>query len=112
MSRQYRNDLPELSDHLWNLERAAGDAHSAALAAYPPGQRCIVRAQRYGKAVVEREALIVSTSVSLNMTIISGSPWASVSVRTQNLKTGKYRVFYPSVEVSGKPSIRVEGGAA
>ncbi len=110
MSRQYRDDHPTLDARLSALEGAAMDAFEAGWDAYPPGARCIVRSQRYGHQPVEREALIVSTTVDLHMTC-NGKPWASISVRTKNLKTGKYRVFYPSVEVAGKPSIRVEGGA-
>jgi hypothetical protein len=108
MSRQYRNTQPQLDAELSALERAAARAFSAAQDAYPPGARCIVRSQRYGHHVVEREALIVRTFAELHMST-TGVPWASVSVRTKNLKTGKTRVFYPSVEVDGKPSVRVEG---
>lgn len=111
MSRRYRNEQPQLDTELSALERIATRAFSAAQDAYPPGARCIVRSQRYGYDVVEREALIVRTFAELHMST-TGVPWASVSVRTKNLKTGKTRVFYPSVEVAGKPSIRVEGGAA
>ncbi|WP_409460971.1 hypothetical protein ACK1O1_04210 [Stenotrophomonas maltophilia] len=110
MSRQYRNEEPQLDTHLATLEHAAMDAFAAAQEAYPAGSVCIVRSQRYGHDVVEREALIVSTTAELHMST-TGEPWASVHVRTKNLKTGKYRVFYPSVEVDGKPSIRVKGGA-
>lgn len=109
MSRQYRNEQPQLDTHLATLEHAAMDAFAAAQDAYPPGSLCIVRSQRYGHEVVEREALIVRTTAELHMSP-SGEPWASVNVRTKNLKTGKYRVFYPSVEVAGKPSVRVKGG--
>lgn len=107
MSRQYRNEQPQLDTDLSALERAACAAFSAAQDAYPPGTRYIVRSQRYGHDVVEREALIVRTFAEHMST--TGVPWASVSVRTKNLKTGKSRVFYPSVEVAGKPSVRVEG---
>ena len=110
MSRQYRNEQPQLDTRLATLEHAALDAFAAAQEAYPPGSLCIVRSQRYGRDAVEREALIVSTSAELHIGK-TGEPWASVHVRTKNLKTGKYRVFYPSVEVAGKPGIRVEGGA-
>ncbi|WP_414490756.1 hypothetical protein [Stenotrophomonas maltophilia] len=109
MSRQYRNEQPQLDTHLATLEHAALDAFAAAQEAYPPGTLCIVRSQRYGHAVVEREALIVSTTAELRMST-TGEPWTSVHVRTKNLKTGKYRVFFPSVEVAGKPSVRVIGG--
>ncbi|MCI1123273.1 hypothetical protein [Stenotrophomonas maltophilia] len=109
MSRQYRDDHPALDTHLSVLEGAAMDAFDAGWDAYPPGARCIVRSQRYGHPPVEREALIVSTTVHLHMSV-NGRPWASINVRTKNLKTGKYRVFYPSVEFAGKPSIRVIGG--
>ncbi|PJL71664.1 hypothetical protein B9Y75_06780 [Stenotrophomonas maltophilia] len=111
MSRQYRNTQPHLSSELFALERAAMQAFAAAQDAYPPGAACIVRSQRYGHDVIEREALIVSTTIELHMST-TGDPWASVHVRTKNLKTGKFRVFYPSVEVAGKPSVRVQGGAA
>jgi hypothetical protein len=111
MSRQYRGDHPDLDTRLSALEGAAMDAFDAGLDAYPPGALCIVRSQRYGHPPVEREALIVSTTVHLHLTS-NGKPWASINVRTKNLKTGKYRVFYPSVEVDGKPSVRVEGSAA
>ncbi|UXB15161.1 hypothetical protein K7565_15350 [Stenotrophomonas maltophilia] len=109
MSRQYRNEQPQLDTHLATLEHAAMEAFAAAQDAYPPGSLCIVRSQRFGHEVVEREALIVRTFAELHMST-TGEPWASVSVRTKNLKTGKTRVFYPSVEVAGKPSVRVEGG--
>jgi hypothetical protein len=108
MSRQYRNEQPQLSGSLAALERAAEHAFAAAQDAYPPGARCVVRSQRYGHAVVERVALIVRTSAELSMST-TGQPWASVTVLTKNLKTGKSRAFYPSVEVAGQPSIRVEG---
>lgn len=110
MSRQYRDDHTTLDARLSALEGAAMDAFEAGWDAYPPGARCIVRSQRYGHQPVEREALIVSTTVHLHLTV-NGKPWALINVRTKNLKTGKYRVFYPSVEVDGKPSIRVKGGA-
>ena len=109
MSRQYRDDRPALDIRLSVLEDAAMGAFDAGWDAYPPGALCIVRSQRYGHAPVEREALIVRTTVDLHMTS-NGKPWASISVRTKNLKTGKYRVFYPSIEVAGMPSIRVAGG--
>lgn len=111
MSRTYRNEQPHLDAELSALERVAAKAFGAAQDAYPPGARCIVRSQRYGHDAVEREALIVRTTADLHMSA-SGKPWASVNVHTRNLKTGKCRVFYPSVEVAGKPSIRVKGGAA
>ncbi|RLK57470.1 hypothetical protein BCL79_1876 [Stenotrophomonas rhizophila] len=109
MSRQYRDNRLALDTSLSVLEDAAMGAFNAGWDAYPPGALCVVRSQRYGHAPVEREALIVGTTVDLHVTC-NGKPWASVSVRTKNLKTGKYRVFYPSVEVAGMPSIRVEGG--
>lgn len=111
MSRQFRDDHPALDSSLSALEGAAMGAFDAGWDAYPPGALCIVRSQRDGHRPVEREALIVRTTVDLHMTC-NGKPWASISVRTKNLKTGKYRVFYPSVEVAGKPSVRVKGGAA
>lgn len=111
MSRQYRHEQPQLDTHLATLEHAAMDAFAAAQDAYPPGSLCIVRSQRYGHNVVEREALIVRTTAELHVST-TGEPWASVQVRTKNLKTGKFRTFYPAAEVSGKPSIRVKGGDA
>ncbi len=110
MSRRYRNELPQLDAALSTLERAAREAFGVAQDDYPPGASCIVRSQRYGHPVVERRALIVSTTVDLHIGI-DGTPWASVSIRTRNLKTGKHRVFYPSVEVAGQPSVRAMAGA-
>jgi hypothetical protein len=108
MIRQYRDGHTALDARLSVVEEAAMDAFEAGWNTYPPGARCIVRSQRYGHQPVEREALIVSTTVDLHMTC-NGKPWASISVRTKTLKAGKYRVLYPSVEVDGKPSICVEG---
>ncbi|KAA9003502.1 hypothetical protein FJU31_04150 [Stenotrophomonas cyclobalanopsidis] len=105
MSRQYRDEQLQLGTHLSTLERAAEEALAAARTAYPPGALCIVRSQRCGYAVVEREAKIISTVAELHVTH-SGRPWASITVRTKNLRTGKVKAFYPSVEVAGKPSIR------
>ncbi|PZS80533.1 hypothetical protein A7X74_10915 [Stenotrophomonas maltophilia] len=110
MSRRYRNELPQLDAALSTLERAAREAFGVAQDDYPPGASCIVRSQRYGHHVVERRALIVSTTVDLHIGI-DGKPWASVSIRARNLKTGKHRVFYPSVEVAGQPSVRAMAGA-
>lgn len=110
MSRRYRNELPQLDAALSTLERAAREAFGVAQDDYPPGASCIVRSQRYGHPVVERRALIVSTTVDLHIGI-DGKPWASVSIRTRNLKTGKHRVFYPAIEVAGQPSVSAMAGA-
>lgn len=106
MGDQYRVFDRELDEELGAAERQLKSAWDEAQAAYPSGADCVVRTKRWGHAATERVAKIVGANVSVFF--FDGAAHVSVTVNTVNIKTGKRRTYYPSLEVDGIPSIRLK----